>query len=325
MSGLRARLAHHPTEATAAALALLLSVAAIRQPALISGRVLLDVLEDGAVLGLVALAVTWPILCGGIDLSVGALMSLASVVLAALIEQARVPPALAVALVLLLGLAFGAAQGACVHFLALPPFLVTLAGLFLARGLSLRVHVEALAIRDPEWTRLSRAGLDLGSLGRVSLLIPLLLAAVFACALALRQTRLGRDVYAVGGDAEQARLAGVRVARARLSGYALSGGLSALSGVAYALYGGAGSSTAGIGLELDAIAAAVVGGALLGGGVGGAFGTLLGVVFFGALQSFLIFEGTLSSGWIRVATGGILLAVVALQRWAAGGSSESGR
>ncbi len=322
MRALRSRLASHPSGTAAAALLVLLAAAAMRQPALLSGRVLLDLLEDGAVLGLVALAATWAILSGGIDLSVGALMSLCSIVLAASIEKHGFPPALAISAVLALGLAFGAGTGTIVHFLGLPPFLVTLSGLFLARGLALSVHVEALAIRDPSWNALARAGLELSSLGRLSLLAPLLLLAVLACAFLLRQTRFGRDVLALGGNAELARLAGVPVGRTRIGVYALSGLFSALAGVAYALYGGAGSSTAGVGLELDAITAVVVGGAHLSGGYGGAAGTLLGVLFLGALQSFLILEGTLSAGWARVAGGALLLAFLVLQRWVGHGASE---
>jgi galactofuranose transport system permease protein len=309
------RLARQPAGAALAALGLLLLAAALRQPALLSPRVLLDILEDGAVLGLLALAVTWTILSGGIDLSVGALMALASIALAALIEHAHVAPAPAVVLVLSGGLLFGAAQGALVGLLDLPAFLVTLAGMFLARGLALRVHVEALAIRDPQWTRWVSSGLDWDGWGRLTPALPLLLVVTAACAWMLRQTRFGRDVYAVGGDPHLARLAGVRVGRTQVGAYALSGGLSALAGMTYALGSGAGSSTAGAGLELDAIAAAVVGGVSLAGGVGGAWGALVGVSFFGALQTFLIFEGTLSSGWTRVATGAFLLAFLALQRW----------
>jgi ribose/xylose/arabinose/galactoside ABC-type transport system permease subunit len=322
MKALRARLAQHPAGAAAVALVLLLALAALRQPAMLSGRVLLDVLEDGSVLGLIALAATWAILSGGIDLSVGAVMSLASITLAALLEEAGLGPLPAVALVLAGGIVFGAGMGACVHLLELPPFLVTLAGLFGARGLALMVHVEALAIRDPAWTRLAGLGLDLGSWGRLTIVAPLLVLAVALCAWALRQTRFGRDVYALGGSAELARLAGVPIGRTQVGVYATSGLLAASAGVAYALYNGAGNSIAGVGLELDAIAATVVGGASLAGGVGGAFGTLLGVVFFGALQTFLIFEGTLSAGWVRVATGALLLSFLALQRWAVAGARE---
>jgi simple sugar transport system permease protein len=313
---MRARLAEHPAAAAAFAGVVLLAVAALRQPAMLSGRVLLDVVEDNAVLGLLALAATWAILSGGIDLSVGAVMSLASIALAALIERAGLAPLPAVALVLLGGIAFGSAMGACVHALELPAFLVTLAGLFLARGLALRVHVEALAIRAPDWTRWTGLGVDLGAWGRLTPAAPLLVGTALACAWALHHTRFGRDVRAIGGGAELARLAGVPVGRARVGTYAVSGLLAALAGVVHALYTGAGSSIAGVGLELDAIAAAVVGGASLAGGAGGALGTLLGVLFFGALQTFLIFEGTLSAGWARAASGALLLAFLALARWA---------
>jgi galactofuranose transport system permease protein len=315
VTSVRERLSEHPAAASALAGVLLLALASLRQPAMLSGRVLIDVVEDNAALGLLALAATWAILSGGIDLSVGAVLSLASIALAALIEHAGCAPVPAVALVLLGGLAFGAAMGACVHALELPPFLVTLAGLFLARGRARRVHVEALANRDAPGTRWTALGLDLGAWGRVTLAAPLFLGAVLACVWALGQTRFGRNVRAVGGGLELARLAGVPVGATRVGTYAVSGLLASAAGVVHALYTGAGSSIAGAGLELDAIAAAVVGGASLAGGVGGAVGTLFGVLFFGALQTFLIFEGTLSAGWARAASGALLLAFLALARW----------
>jgi len=323
VTGLRGRLAERPGAAALLAGLALLVCAVLRQPALLSGRVLIDVVEDNAVLGLLALAATWTILAGGIDLSVGAVLSLASISVAALVEQGDLAPVPALALVIAGGLCFGAAMGGCVHALELPAFLVTLAGLFLARGLALRVHVEALAIRDPDWTRWSSAGADLGAWGRAGLAAPLFLAAVALCAWALHHTRFGRDVRAVGGGSELARLAGVPVGRTRVLTYALSGGLAASAGVVHALVTSAGSSIAGVGLELDAIAAAVVGGASLAGGTGGALGTLLGVLLFGSIQTFLIFEGTLSAGWARAASGALLLAFLALARWTRSGPRRS--
>jgi len=274
----------------------------------------LDLLGDNAVLGLAALGATFVILSGGIDLSAGAVMACASILLAILVGPLGWPIAWAIAAVLAAGTAFGLAMGALIQGLALPAFVVTLAGLFLARGIALSLHLESLPIARADWTALSRLEVELGSGRRLSLGAMLLLAATAAAAWVLGQTRLGRNVYAVGGNAEAALLAGVPLARTRVTVYGLAGFASALAGVAYALYASSGSSTAGTGLELEAIAAAVIGGTRLAGGVGTAIGTLLGVMVFGVVQTVLIFEGTLGAGWTRVAIGGLLLAFIALQR-----------
>ena len=309
---LRARL---PALASLLALVGFVLLAALRHPAFASPRVLVDLLDDSAVLGLVALGATVVIVSGGIDLSVGSLLGLCSIAVAVLVERAGWHPLAAMCAAVALGGAFGLAQGALVRALELPAFLVTLAGLFLARGLALGLHVEALAIAHPFHARLAAAELPLGGGLGLAPGTLLFLGAVAALACALRWTRPGRDLYAVGGDAAAARQAGVATGRAQVGAFAASGALTGLGAVAYTLYGGSGSSTAGLGLELDAIAAAVVGGALLSGGAGGALGTLCGVLLFGAIQTYLIFEGSLAAGWTRAAAGGLLLAFVALQRW----------
>lgn len=300
--------------ASAAALALLVVAAALRHPGAVSARVALDLLADNAVLGIAALGATLVIVSGGIDLSIGASMALASTVVAVLLEKHGLSPAPAFGLALALGALFGAAMGALIHFLALPPFLVTLAGMFLARGIALRLHVESLAIAHPSYERLTAAGIRFAPGVTLTLGAMLFVLALALSSWLLRQTRLGRDVYAVGGNAEAALLAGVNVARTRIAVYALGGAASALAGIAYTLYGSAGSSTAGSGLELEAIAAVVLGGARISGGVGGALGTLLGVLVLGVIQLALIFEGAPGAGWTRVAIGALLLAFLALQR-----------
>jgi ribose/xylose/arabinose/galactoside ABC-type transport system permease subunit len=316
-----ARLARRPEMATALALAVLVALAAARYPGFFSARVALDLFGDNAVLGLAALGASVVILSGGIDLSVGAVMACASILLAILVGPLGWPIAWALAAVLALGAAYGLAMGALIQGLALPAFVVTLAGLFLARGIALRLHLESLPIARADWTALSRSGVELGPGLRLSAGAMLLFAATAVAAWVLGQTRLGRNVYAVGGNAEAALLAGVPVARTRVAVYGVAGFASALAGVAYALYASSGSSTAGAGLELEAIAAAVIGGTRLAGGVGTAVGTLLGVMVFGVVQTVLIFEGTLGAGWTRVAIGALLLAFIALQRarsWARG-------
>jgi simple sugar transport system permease protein len=294
--------------------ALFFVAAALRYDGFFSLGVAADLIDDGAVLGLAALGMTFVIASGGIDLSVGAVAALASVVLASAITEHGVPVPLAVLLAVALGTAFGATMGALIQSLELPAFIVTLGGMFFARGLALAVHVESLAITNSTWRALGDAGIGLGGRVDIDLVGCGFLSAVIVVAWILRHTRFGRNVLALGGDPRSALLLGVPIARTRVLVYAASGCASSLAGVAFGLYASKGDSTACTGLELEAIASAVIGGAALSGGTASAAGTLLGVLLFGTIQTILIFEGTPSAGWSHVVLGALLLAFLALQR-----------
>jgi simple sugar transport system permease protein len=130
----------------------------------------------------------------------------------------------------------------------------------------------------------------------------------------LRHTRFGRTVYAIGGDEQSAHLMGLPVARTKIGVYALSGFCASLGGVVLVMYTSAGNAINGTGLELDAIAAVVIGGTLLTGGYGSVFGTFFGLLIFAVMQSAITFEGTLSSWWAKIVTGVLLLAFILMQR-----------
>lgn len=303
------------------ALVLLVALGAVLYPGFLSARVAVDLFSDGAVLGIAALGATCVLICGGLDLSIGSVMAGSSVLLAVLLERAGFGPVAAVLSVLAAGAACGLAQGACIHFLSLPPFLVTLAGMFLFRGIALSAAEESIAIHAPVWGTLS--GLEI-HFGPAVLRAPglLFVVAVSMLALVARRSALFRHLHALGGDERAAFLLGVPVCRTRLIAYALSGFCASLSGVAFALTASAGSSVSGAGLELEAIAAGVVGGVALGPGRGrwsgknrgGLGGVLLGVLLFGVIADLILFQGTLSAGWTRVAMGAMLLAFLALER-----------
>jgi len=302
-----------PLASTALAFALLLAFASMRYPGFLSVRLFANLIGDNAALGIAAVGAAFVILSGGIDLSVGALMALSSAVVAVLVTEAGAHPLIAVPCALAVGALFGLGMGAAVHYLAIPPFIATLAGMFLARGLALKVTSESIPIDHPLYRGLTGAGLPLGGGLRLSTVAVLFLLVVLLGSLAARWTALGRNVHAVGGSAEAARLLGVPLAATRLAVYALAGTLSALSGVAFTLYGSSGNPAEGVGMELEAIAAAVVGGVSLKGGVGKVYGAALGVLVFGIIHAAILYEGTLGSGWTRVAIGGLLLVFLALQ------------
>ncbi len=299
---------HVPLLATVAVFVLLYAAAALRYEGFLSARVFTNLLRDNAFLGLAAIGMTFVILAGGIDLSVGAMVGCTSILLGKLINLGWHPlPAVMVALGL--GAGAGAGMGALIRHFALPPFLVTLAGMFLLRGLAFVISLETVTIQHPLYSAVADFGLAVFPATAIVFLL-VLAAAIFVA----HYTRFGRNVYAIGGNEQSALLMGLPVGATKVRLYALSGFCSALAGVLYTFYTSAGNASAGTMLELDAIAAVVIGGTLLSGGVGYVFGTLVGVLIFGVIQTIITFEGTLSSWWTKIVIGVLLLLFILLQR-----------
>jgi simple sugar transport system permease protein len=314
LAGFRRRL---PVLATALVTAALYAAASYRYPGFATKEVFINLLRDNSVLGLAALGVTFVIISGGIDLSVGAVIGWISIQTAVLIAHAGWHPLSAFAVALAGGLLFGAAQGAIVHFFRLPPFLVTLAGMFLARGLAQLISLESVGISHALYN-----AVDTFSYERFPVTALVYLGAALVLVYVAHATRPGRYVYALGGSEPAALLMGLPVWQTKVGVYALSGLLAALAGVVHTLYTQSGNATTGVGLELDAIAAAVIGGTLLSGGVGSVGGTVLGVLLYGIIQTALAFDGTLSSWWTRIAVGALLLVFVLLQRLLQGRTAQ---
>ncbi len=275
-------------------------------------QVFLNLLIDNGFLCVVAVGMTFVILTGGIDLSVGAVVALSTMLLASLV-QAGTSPLVAVPLVLATGCAFGLLHGVLIQRYRLQPFIVTLGGMFLARGLSYLISTESISIGHPAYRALASARISLGfgslSTGALIAVVVVALGVWLAHA-----TSFGRTVYAVGGDESSARLMGLRVDRTVIGVYLLSGFCAALGGILMTLYMLSGYSLHGLGLELDAIAAVVIGGTLLRGGIGYVTGTFVGVLILGIIQTLIAFDGTLSSWWTRIVVGALLLVFCLLQR-----------
>jgi len=276
-------------------------------------RVFCNLLTDNAFLGIVAVGMTFVILSGGIDLSVGSVIAFSTVFLAVTIETLQLPPLLAFALVLAIGAVFGAAMGAVIHYLRMPAFIVTLAGMFLARGVSFLLTTESIPISHPLYSTLNDASIGIFS-GRLSLIAIVMLVVFAVGGVLAHRTRFGTNVFALGGNLLSAELMGVPVGRTIVWIYTLSGGLAALAGIVFSLYTSAGYSLAATGTEMDTIAAVVIGGTLLTGGYGYVFGTFVGILIQGLIQTFITFDGTLSSWWTKIAVGVLLFAFIALQR-----------
>ena len=264
-------------------------------------------------LAIVALSMTFVVLSGGIDLSVGSVYALGGVLAAYGIQWGSLAG-------LLLPLAvcggIGLLNGFLVAYGRLAPFIVTLATLLGARGLLLAITDEGantrLLPRDAALTRLGQGTL-LGLGYPVWITVVLFAAGV----LVLQRTRFGHSVFAIGGSVEAARLMGLPVARRTMWLYVGSGALAGFAGTLAAAYSASGVTIVGVGLELDAIAAVVIGGTLLTGGAGTVGGTLVGVLLLRVIQNVINQIGTLSSHYQSVVSGAFLAIVVAVQAYLA--------
>ena len=282
-------------------------IATARYEAFLTTENLLNVLRQNSMLGIVAIGMTYVILTGGIDLSVGSLLAVAGVIAAFLAEQGLVVALIAaVAATTILGLI----NGLIIAKARIQPFIVTLGMMIAARGL-------ALALTDEKNVRITAT--DFSWLGQgelfgflpVPIVVLILAYAVFW--ILLNYTRFGRHVFALGDNDEAARLMGLNINRVTILVYAISGLLAGLAGVILASRLNTGSPVEGVGRELDAIAAVVVGGTLLTGGKGSLISTLYGVLLLGVIFNIFNLEGQISPWWQLVLRGGILLAVVVLQ------------
>ncbi len=306
---------HLPLLGTVLVFLLTAGYGSLAYPGFFSAQVFLNLLIDNAFLCIVAVGMTFVILAGGIDLSVGAVIALCTMVSAALVEHWHWNAGAAIALVLVLGTGYGALMGWLIQRFRLQPFIVTLAGMFLARGLCYLISIDSISITDPTYTTIAQARVPLGG-ESASLTVGALLAlAVLALGLFLAHaTAFGRTVYAIGGSEASALLMGLPVARTTVLVYTFSGFCSALAGVVFTFYMLSGYGLHAVGMELDAIAAVVIGGTLLSGGVGYVAGTLFGVLILGLIQTLISFDGTLSSWWTRIVIGALLLLFCLLQR-----------
>ena len=290
-------------------LVLVCILATARYEAFLTPENLLNVLRQNSMLGIVAVGMTFVILTGGIDLSVGSLMAVAGVIAASLADRG-----LAVALIAAVAATtvLGLINGTVIAKARIQPFIVTLGMMIAARGLALAFTGEKNVIVPASATDFAWLGQ-----GWIADLLPVpiaILILVYALGwLVLNYTAFGRHVFALGDNDEAARLMGLNIDRVTMAVYMISGLLAGLAGAVLASRLYTGSPTEGVGRELDAIAAVVVGGTLLTGGKGSVVSTLYGVLLLGVIFNIFNLEGQISPWWQLVLRGVILLAVVILQ------------
>lgn len=310
---LRGGARYAPTLATVGLFIAMFAVGSGMYPSFLSGQVFLNLFIDNTFLIVLAVGMTFVILTGGIDLSVGAVVALSMMVSATLLQQGWNAGAVIV-LVLLIGGGLGLLMGLIIQYFDIQPFIVTLAGMFLARGLCYVISLDSIPVTEGFFTGMAQAQIPLPGDLFVSPGVILALAIVAVAFFILHHTRFGRTVYAVGGNEHSAMLMGLPVKSTKIIVYALSGLCSAVAGILFSFYSLSGYSLAAQGMELDAIAAVVIGGTLLTGGTGYVLGSVVGVLVLGIVQTFIAYDGTLSSWWTKIVIGGLLLVFILLQR-----------
>lgn len=301
-----------PVIATFALFVGMFGIGSIRYEGFSSPQVVLNVLVDNSFLIVLAVGMTFVILTGGIDLSVGSVVALSTMIAAATLK-AGWPAPLVILAVLLTGSILGLLMGLVIHYFEIQPFIVTLAGMFLARGLCYLIDVESIPIKDETFQSIAQGTIYIGDYYITPAVVVALVVLAIA-AVVLHMTRFGRTVYAVGGSEQSAMLMGLSVARTKVGVYVISGFCSSLAGLLFSIYMLSGYSLHAVGMELDAIAAVVIGGTLLTGGSGLVIGSALGVLVLGTIQTFISFDGTLSSWWTKITIGVLLLVFVVMQR-----------
>ncbi|KAF3996289.1 ribose ABC transporter permease [Glaciimonas immobilis] len=274
----------------------------------LSAANLINIARQVSVNAIIAVGMTCVILSGGIDLSVGAVMALTGTLTAGMMA-AGVPPALAILIGLAAGVAFGFANGFFIAYAKMPPIIVTLATMGIARGLAL-IYTGGYPVGGlPQWFEFFGRGNFFGIQTPI-----LMMLVVFGLAyVVLNHTPVGRYIYAIGGNEEATRLSGIRVPRYKLLVYGISGFTAAIAGLVLTSRLMSGQPNAGVSFELDAIAAVVMGGTAITGGRGSIIGTLIGALMLGVLNNGLNMMG-ISPYLQNIIKGVIILLAIYISR-----------
>jgi galactofuranose transport system permease protein len=321
-SAVKRYVARHP-DATSTGAALLIFLAMliygqIAYGAIIQHSTISNLLINNSHLVILAVGLTFVILTGGIDLSVGAIVAFSSVS-GVMLAQAGWNPYLVIVIMVLIGSAIGLISAALIEFFGMQPFIATLSMMFLARGLAstLSTVPERLDPESPikeiahQWKLIDGEKVnDLVVTPGVLIALVVVLGGLFL----LHRTRFGRTVYAVGGSEPSAELMGLPVRPTKLWVYVISGSLAGVAGIVYTARLGSAQNITGIGWELDAIAAVVIGGTLLTGGSGSLIGSVIGAFVLGLMNVLITRDGGIRPEMTTIITGGILFVFVLLQR-----------
>ena len=287
-------------------------------------QVFFNLFINNAGLIVAAVGMTMVLITGGIDISIGSVIGMTCMLLAWMMEKQQMNAGISIIIVLIVGIVFGLMQGILVAYFKIQPFIVTLAGMFFARGMTAIISSDMISITNKTFLSMANAKIHLPILGVINkkgnmvypYIYPSVLIALVVLILAfyiLRFTAFGRSIYAVGGNEQSALLMGLNVKWVKLKVYILNGFLAALAGFVFALNSCGGFVEQARGFEMEAIASAVIGGTLLTGGVGNVIGSLFGVLIKGTIESLITFQGTLSSWWTKIAIAALLCFFIVMQ------------
>lgn len=285
----------------------------------------MNILINNAGLICVTCGMTCVMLTGGIDISVGSLIAMDCMIMAVGVERWGWKSPVLMVFILMIGVVFGLVQGICIAYLDIQPFIVTMAGMFFARGMTAVICKEQVSIvSDKIFSTLSSYKITLPFGGYVNkkgilqlpymrITVVVALIVVILIFLMLRYTKFGRSLYAIGGNQQSATLMGLDVKKTKLKAYILSSFLTSIGGICYCLNTMAGTTQQATGLEMDAISSAVIGGTLLTGGVGNVIGSLFGVLINGTISTLVKTNGKLISSWANIITAILLCFFIVLQ------------
>ena len=283
-----------------------------------------NLLNTNAALIILACGLSLVMITGGIDISVGGVTALVSMCCAVYLDHMGGNVFVSILVALAIGLAFGAFQGFLVAYLDIQPFIVTLAGMFFARGMTTIVNTKPFNVANEAFTNLKMARVIIPGLGsanrkgeyinayvEIGVVVALIVVVIMFCL--LRWTKLGRSFYAVGGNRQSALMLGINVKRTRFLSHLICGLLAGIGGYVYFLHVGSGSPSHAMGAEMDAIASSIIGGTMLTGGVGNIAGTLFGVMTLGTILQIVSAAGLGEAWWVGITRAAMLCLFLVVQ------------
>ena len=283
-----------------------------------------NILNENASLIILSCGMSLVMITGGIDISVGQVTSLVCMSCAVLLDMKGGNVVTSMALAAAIGLAFGLVQGYLVAYLEIQPFIVSLAGLFFAKGMTTIVNANPFNVENKEFVAMKSTRIEIpfmGSVNKKGMYIPayieigvlVALAVVILLFVLLRWTRLGRNFYAVGGNAQSARLLGINVKRTKFMAHLLCSILAGIGGYVYFMHVGSGSPSHADGAEMNAIASSIIGGTLLTGGVGNIVGTFFGVLSLSTIKNIVSSLGLDEAWWTNITVAFMLCLFLLIQ------------
>ena len=284
----------------------------------------LNLFISNAGLIVIGIGMTVVMITGGIDISVGSFVAMGCMMLAWMMEKGGIGAVPAVIIVLVTGIVFGLVQGFLVAYMDIQPFIVTLAGMFFARGMTSIVHTDPFNVQNEAFVKLkdtrvivpgmgsvNRIGKYVNAYVEIGVIVAILIVVIMF--VMLRWTKLGRSFYAVGGNRQSALMLGINVKKTRFLAHLLSGLLAGIAGYVYFLHVGSGAATHASGMEMNAIASSIIGGTLLTGGVGNIIGTFFGVLSLSTIQNIVSSAGLDQAWWTGITIAAMLCLFLVIQ------------